>query len=106
MREYRDYSSTKSNILNEINGGYTHLAIVAERRSKKSPAQQTGGNAYGGNTLMKVRYFLAAIAAIVPAALHAQVLLPSQDSFISTNNSSTNGGQQYLDVVNQTIHIQ
>jgi Collagen triple helix repeat (20 copies) len=48
---------------------------------------------------MKVRYFLAAIAAIVPAALHAQVLLPSQDSFITTNNSSTNGGQQYLDVV-------
>jgi hypothetical protein len=47
---------------------------------------------------MKVRYFLAAIAAIIPAAINAQVLLPAQDSFIVTNQRSTNGGEKYIDV--------
>src|SRR5580692_12332226 len=56
------------------------------------------GNVYGGNKTMKVTYFLAALAAVVPAALHAQVLLPAQDSFIVTNHFSNNGGEQYLEV--------
>jgi hypothetical protein len=47
---------------------------------------------------MKVRYFLAAIAAVLPAALHAQVLRPAQDSFVVTNFFLTNGGQQFIDV--------
>ena len=43
--------------------------------------------------------FLAAIAAVVPAALHAQVLLPSQDVSVVTNFPLANGGAQFIDVV-------
>jgi hypothetical protein len=49
--------------------------------------------------LMKVKYFLAAIAAVVPAALDAQVLLPSQDVSVVTNFPLANGGAQFIDVV-------
>ncbi len=47
---------------------------------------------------MKAKYFLAALAAIVPAGLHAQVLLPSQDASVITNFPLANGGAQSLAV--------
>jgi len=47
---------------------------------------------------MKAKYLLAAIAAVLPAALHAQVLLPAQDSFVVTNLPLANGGAQFLAV--------
>jgi hypothetical protein len=43
---------------------------------------------------------LAALLAVFPAAVHAQVLLPSQDSFVVIGNNTNNGSQQEVIVTN------
>ena len=49
---------------------------------------------------MKGQHCLAALLAVFPAAVYAQVFLPSQDSFVVIGNNTNNGSQQQVNVTN------
>ena len=49
---------------------------------------------------MKISYCLATLLAVFPAAVYAQVFLPSQDSFVVIGNNTNNGSQQQVNVTN------